>query len=190
MKNGNFLEGGYIMANYSHGQEFTTRDSQRIQSILDIECISENIYVFPGRLSPNDIVLKYRSNNSRRRTPKHIHFTIDLLIKKEHNSNLMNLFIDTLLARWNNIQGLVIRDYNSIIDNLIIARNPEIIETFVDLNNYGNYSVEFLLNFGELLMLQEKTNNPNAYMFNQVMNRIRNNGDIYSIISAATHNGR
>lgn len=178
------------MATYLQGKEVTTKNDERIQSILDIQCSSEIIYVFPGTLSPNDIVLKYRSNNSRRRTPKHIHFTIDLLIKKEHNSNLVNSLINTLLLRWNSIQGLSSRDYNSIFNNLIISRDAQILQQFNDLNNYGDYSVEFLLNFGELLMLQEKTNRADAYMFRNVMTKIQNNGDIYSIVSSSTHNGR
>jgi hypothetical protein len=180
------------MAIYSHGQEFSTRDGQRTQSIIDIdiECTSETIYVFPGTLSENDIVLKYRANNSRRRTPKHIHFTIDLLIKKEHNATLVNSFIDTLLTRWNSIQGLTSRDYNLLLNNLVISRDAQILQDYRELNNYGDYSVEFLLNFGELLMLQEKTNRADAYMFRNVMTNIRNDGDIYSIVSSATHNGR
>lgn len=178
------------MASYLAGKESTKKNGEEIKSILDIECSPETIYVFPGTLSQNDIVLKYRVNNSRRRTPKHIHFTIDLLIKKEHTPDLVNSFISTLLERWNNIQGLTSRNYDSILNNLIISRDEKILQQYSDMNNYGNYSVEFLLHFGELLMLQEKTNRPDAYMFSNVLNSILKNKDIYSIVSASTHNGK
>ena len=53
----------------------------RYQSIVDIRCNHKIIYGFPTSLSPNDLLLKYRANGSRR-TFKYIHFTIDLLVKK------------------------------------------------------------------------------------------------------------
>lgn len=178
------------MANYLQGVQVMRKGGSKISSIMDINCKDENIYVFPGSLSPNDIVLKYKSNNSRRRTPKHIHFVIDLLIKKEHNSQLVKSFIETLLWKWNKMKGLDLRTYDSIYNNLIISRNSSILNQYNELNKYGEYSVEFLLNFGELLMLQEKTNMAEAYMFRNVMERIRDDKDIYSIVSSATHNGR
>ena len=165
------------MVSYSQGIQKMKRDSNEIISIMDISCTYENIYVFPGKLSQNDIVLKYKKNGTRRRTPKHIHFVIDLLIKKEHNDKLVKSFIDTLLIRWESIQGLNQRDIN-------------ILNKYNELNTYGEYSIEFLLHFGELLMLQEKTNMPGAYMFKKVMESIKDDKDIYSIVSTATHNGR
>lgn len=178
------------MANYYPGNQSSTKGGQPIQSIVDIKCSNENIYVFPGSLSQNDIVIKYKTNNCRIRTPKHIHFAVDLLIKKEHDTNLVNSLIDIFIQRWSTIEPLTQRNYNSIINNIIISKNTATINNFNILNNYGTYSIEFLFNFAELLMLQEKTNYPNAYMFKKVLTSIRNNTDIYSIISTATHNGR
>ena len=178
------------MVSYSQGIQKMKRDSNEIISIMDISCTYENIYVFPGNLSQNDIVLKYKKNGTRRRTPKHIHFVIDLLIKKEHNDKLVKSFIDTLLIRWESIQGLNQRTYNCIYSNLVISRDINILNKYNELNTYGEYSIEFLLHFGELLMLQEKTNMPGAYMFKKVMESIKDDKDIYSIVSTATHNGR
>ncbi|MDU6985303.1 MAG: hypothetical protein E6371_12885 [Terrisporobacter othiniensis] len=178
------------MANYSMGIKTMKKNGENKTSIMDIKCEDVDIYVFPGSLSPNDIVLKYKSHDSRRRTPKHIHFVIDLLIKKEHESKLVKSFIDTLLLRFKEIKGLEDRTYNSIYNNLIICRNKKILNKYDELNKYGEYSVEFLLNFGELLMLQEKTNMKDAYMFKNVMEKIRDDKDIYSIVSSATHNGK
>jgi hypothetical protein len=47
-----------------------------------------------------DIVVKYRdrfTKGSRLRTPKHIHWVIDLLLKKEHNRALTLAFVNYLL---------------------------------------------------------------------------------------------
>ena len=51
-------------------------------SIIDIDF--ENgykLYVFPGELSENDIRIMYSEEGKRLRTPKHIHWTVDLLLK-------------------------------------------------------------------------------------------------------------
>lgn len=178
------------MITYQSGNQKSKRNGQVVTSILDIQCSSESIYVFPGSLSPNDIVLKYKYNNCRRRTPKHIHFTLDLLLKREHNPTLVNSLIDEFLQRWNTITPLTTRSYNSLLKNLKITNNSTLINNFIPLNQYGDYSVEFLITFAELLMIQEKTNNPNAYMFKNVLTHIKNNADIYTIVSLATHNGR
>jgi hypothetical protein len=42
----------------------------------------------------------------------------------------------------------------------------------------------------ELLMLQEKSNNPDAYMFKDVLEGLLNSRDLYKIISTVTHTGR
>lgn len=63
----------------------------------------EIIGVFQGsksKIPELDIVVKYRDNYTspnRIRTPKHIHWVIDLLIKKEHNEKLTLDFIKYLL---------------------------------------------------------------------------------------------
>jgi hypothetical protein len=39
-------------------------------------------------------------------------------------------------------------------------------------------------------MVQEKTNRADAYMFGKVLGQLKDGGDIFSVISAATHNRR
>lgn len=58
---------------------------------------------------------------------------------------------------------------------------------FSPLNKYGYYEVEFIIYLMELLMIQEKTNNPNAYMFGNILNSLLDDKDLFSIISSATH---
>ena len=39
-------------------------------------------------------------------------------------------------------------------------------------------------------MVQEKTNLKTAYMFKKLLEKLRKNEDIFSIVSTATHNGK
>ena len=40
-------------------------------------------------------------------------------------------------------------------------------------------------------MVQEKTNRNNAYMFGQILEKLKNgNKELFSLISTSTHNGR
>ena len=51
-----------------------------------------------------DIIVKYQEQGKRVRTPAHIHWAIDLLIKKEHNPKLTLEFIKYLRDMWNKVQ--------------------------------------------------------------------------------------
>lgn len=187
------------MVQYLQGSKTIKINGQHRTSIIDIICNNnEIIHVFPGSLSPNDILLKYKSNRSKRlRTPKHIHLAIDLLIKKSHNLHLTNYLLDVLLERWSEISGLASRDYQTILNNLTISSNQELEFTLNPLNMYGEFQIDFILNFCQLIMLQEKTNRNDAYVFGNLLSLIRNNNndtpfiyDIYSIVSVATFKSR
>ncbi|MFH1316949.1 MAG: hypothetical protein ABII01_05515 [Candidatus Woesearchaeota archaeon] len=57
------------------------------------------IRVFEGSRGANpdhDILIKYQEQSKRLRTPKHIHWVIDLLIKKEHDWELTLKFMKYL----------------------------------------------------------------------------------------------
>lgn len=181
------------MPNYSPGQTQTIRprDRARVNSIIDID-FQDGLwmYVFPGALSPNDIWINFRNFNtprSRIRTPKHIHWTVDILIKKFGNPTLTNQFLNHMLVRWQRIAPLRNRRMSTIINNLTYSRNNNFIRSYQNLDNHGYFHIEFLTHLMELLMLQEKTNNPAAYMFRRVVDGILNLNDLYSIISTATH---
>ena len=179
------------MANYIQGQTVTRRDGIRIISIVDIDFQNGLwIYVFPGGLSPNDIWIKFRNFNTPRsmtRTPKHIHWTVDILIKKFGNPASTDRFLNDMLTRWQRVAPLPNRNMQTILNNLIYSQSNQFISSYQNLNNYGFFSMAFLTHLMELLMIQEKTNNPNAYMFRRVVNGILQSNDLYSIISTATH---
>lgn len=65
--------------------------------------------------------------------------------------------------------------------------NKQDTDKFKELNNYGQYSVEFILVVTELIMIQEKTNYPSGTMNIKVFERFRNkHDDIFAVVSAAT----
>lgn len=55
----------------------------------------------------------------------------------------------------------------------------------------GEYPIDFVLILLLLLMIQEKTNRTDAYMFKQILDELLNdNMDIFSIVSKSTFRGR
>ncbi len=61
--------------------------------------------IYKGTLSEFDILLKYRQKEngkwSRIRTPKHIHWAVDMLIKHYCELHEADLLLDSLLEQWN-----------------------------------------------------------------------------------------
>ena len=151
------------------------------------------IGVFQGGRGKNpdlDIVVKYRDSftkTSAPRTPKHIHWVIDLLLKKENSRTLTLEFIDYLLAIYDRITPFCSKaDQRSCA--LIFSTSNEL-QRFATLNQFGQYSVEFLAHVMELLSIEEKTGFDGAFMFKGVLQALRQEKDIFSIVSAATHAG-
>ena len=100
------------------GKKYRNKNTEK--SIMDIK-IDETymIYVFKGSLSKNDIVIKYSKAGKRMRTPKHIHWVIDVLLKEQKNHNDVITFIECMQKMWDNIQGLSSNDFISLKDTLI-----------------------------------------------------------------------
>jgi hypothetical protein len=152
--------------------------------------------VYKGSLGRFDILLKYRqkTNNkwSRLRTPKHIHWTVDILLKRQQYESLTKEFVDFLLDVWRQITPIDSEDRRQSLcspkESLAIYQAE--IEKFQELNNAGEYSVRFLILLAKLLMIQEKTNWPAAYMFRKLLESIKNNSNLFEIISRASFGGR
>ncbi|RPJ97230.1 hypothetical protein CW357_00740 [Rummeliibacillus sp. TYF005] len=178
----------------SPGTQIFKRDSHSFQSVLDIYINQKYVLaIFPGRLSKNDYLIKYREfvngKESRLRTPKHIHWVTDLLIKKECKPKLTNELINALLYSWNNSSSISNLNKNSIVKILKSSKVISNIDYYSKLSKYGYYDIEFLIILAELLAVQEKTNNTSAFMFRHILEKSLTN-DLFSIISTATHNGR
>lgn len=141
------------------------------------------IYTEPGQKSAYDFVVRYRQPGKRMRTPKHIHIIADLYQKRGAKPDLLNDFVDHIIAI---IDATVpANDYPPTLrafDEAQLAR-------FASLDDIGEYRVEFLLVVIELIMLQERTNYPNGNMNRRLFQRFRDGADIFSVVGAATFRG-
>jgi len=147
--------------------------------------------VFQGSLGQNpdlDVVIKYQEPNKRIRTPKHIHWVIDLLIKKEHNKELTLEFVKYLREMWEKVQPFKTKEEQQKCE--LTQTTSEKLAKFEELNQYGEYSVEFIGHIIELMMIEEKTGLSTAFMFKGVLDSIIQEKDIFSIVAQASHRGR
>lgn len=161
------------------------------QAIIEFVFIDYIIYVFQGTLSQFDIVIKYRKGGKRIRTPKHIHWVVDILMKMQGNETLTKRYLEAIQKCWNTCVPLANNDYDTL-RALIEDGEKEIdIEQYFDLNAYGEYDVEFLYVLMELLAVQEKTNRADAYMFGKIIEELlESDRDIFKIVSTAGFGGR
>lgn len=163
------------------------KDALKQNEIARIECSrGEVIHVYYGSLSDFDIVVKYKQDGSRLRTPKHIHWVVDLLLKKQGDEEKANRLLKHLLHIWDSCLPFISNEHRENMD--VVFQDYD--DDLKKLDIYGYYSVEFLVIVAELLMVQEKTNNPKAYMFHKVLKTLLESKDLFKIISTATFRGR
>ena len=153
------------------------------------------IGVYQGTISQYDMLIKYRQKDasgkwSRVRTPKHIHWAVDILIKMNEEPAKTKEFLDFLIDYWEN-SVISIRsdaDRNIFLDKekLLKEVNNEA-NRYTELANRGEYSIKFLILLAKLLMTQEKTNLETAFMFKNLLDALRDGKDIFKIVSTATH---
>lgn len=151
------------------------------------------IGIYQGSLSPYDIIIRYRQKEngiwSRPRTPKHVHWAVDILIKQYQDSQTT----DKLLVFLTNLWDKQISPWTTEEERLLFI-DPERLMADVNkeapaysaLAQKGEYSIKFLILLAKLLMAQEKTNRNDAYMFRSLLEQLRNHENIFRIISTAT----
>jgi hypothetical protein len=145
------------------------------------------IYVCQGKLSEFDFRVQYRKPGigNRVRTPKHIHLIIDLFLKRAGNdkltSELTTHIIENIIRK--------VGPSTSIPPNLQVY-SPRHVARFKSLDEFGEYSVEFLLVAVELIVIQEKTNYLPATSVSKLYQAFHDRRDIFSVVSAATFGGR
>ncbi|NLE23886.1 MAG: hypothetical protein GX625_00875 [Clostridiaceae bacterium] len=149
------------------------------------------IYVFQGNLSQFDIVIKYKKDGIRIRTPKHIHWVVDILMKMQGNETLTKKYLIAIQKRWNNCVPLSNNDFDTLKALIEEGEKDIDIEQYFYLNTFGEYDVEFLYVLMQLLAVQEKTNRADAYMFGNIIEELLEaDRDIFKIISTAGFGGR
>lgn len=156
------------------------------QAIIEFFFTDYIIYVFQGSLSQFDIVIKYKKDGTRIRTPKHIHWVVDILMKMQGNKILAKRYLLAIQNCWNSCASLFNNDYATLKSLIENGENDIDIEQYFDLNGFGEYDVEFLYVLMELLAVQEKTNRADAYMFGKIIEELlAADRDIFKIISTA-----
>lgn len=153
--------------------------------------------IYQGSISDFDILIKYRQKLtsgkwSNLRTPKHIHWAVDMLIKLHEDRERTQAFLDYLIGAWRmTLPAKTIEEQRANLDmDFLLKDTQEHIKEYEALGNKGEYSVKFLILLAKLLMIQEKTNLESAYMFGKLLDALREGKDIFSIVSTATHRGR
>lgn len=161
------------------------------RAIIEFVFTDYVIFVFQGELSQFDIVIKYKKDGKRIRTPKHIHWVVDILMKMQGNEELTKIYLLAIQNCWNKCVPLSNNDFHtlkSLIENG--EKDIEITQYFA-LNEFGEYDVEFLYVLMELLAVQEKTNRVDAYMFGKIIEELLEaDRDLFKIISTAGFGGR
>jgi len=149
------------------------------------------IGVFQGNRGENpelDILIKYQEPGKRVRTPKHIHWVIDILIKKEHNKELTLEFLKFLREMWNRVEAFNNKSEQQKCKLKYVSH--EKLNKFKELNNLGEYSLEFIVYLIELMIIMEKTGKSTAYVFKNMLDALLKNDEIFVIVSKATQNGK
>ncbi|RLJ00335.1 MAG: hypothetical protein DRP08_06615 [Candidatus Aenigmatarchaeota archaeon] len=175
-------------------QFMTFRSRGEIRMPISVIKVNDDfiLAIYKGRKGPADILIRYRqklknSNWSNIRTPKHIHWTVDILIKMFQEEHLTKQFIDELMKIWEKeIQPMTQNERDSLELTELLNYDRETLERFRELSKYGEYNVKFLLLLAKLLMLQEKTNYPEGQLFQTLLKKLKEGEDIFSILQTAT----
>lgn len=95
---------------------FTPVKSNNKKAIVKVVFTNYIIYVFQGRLSRFDIVVKYKKavKHNRMRTPKHIHWAVDILMKMQGNEVLTKRYLRAIYDFWNTYQPLINNDFDTL----------------------------------------------------------------------------
>ena len=161
------------------------------KAIIEFAFKNYIIYVFQGNLSPFDIVIKYKKGSTRIRTPKHIHWVADVLMKMQGNEILAKKYLQAIQTCWKSCAPLTSNDFATLKALIEKGERDIEIDQFLCLNAYGEYDVEFLYVLMELLAIQEKTNRADAYMFGNIIEELLDTDrDIFKIVSTAGFGGR
>jgi len=142
-----------------------------------------------GFIKDHDIIIKYKENGKQVRTPKHIHWVIDLLIKKEHNRELTLKFMKYLRGMYEKVEAFKSKDDRAKCS--LKETSQEKLKQFEELNKYGEYKVEFIGHLIELMIKMEKNTAPDkpARVFRELMDSMIQEKEIFVVVSKATQIG-
>ena len=152
--------------------------------------------VYKGSLSNYDLLIKYKQKDnstkngwSRLRTPKHIHWAVDILIKMNMEKGKTKDLLTFLIEYWDKKVKPIKskKEQDNLLKNKLLTEVINDASKYKTLENKGEYSVKFLILMAKLLMFQEKTNYHQAFMFKNLLQSLEDGKDIFKIVSVATH---
>lgn len=169
--------------------DFKPPRQDRLWSIreFDVDGGETIIAIFQGNRGQRpelDIIVKYRQRGKRLRTPQHLHWAIDLLVKKQHDEPLTNAFVEYLIDLYDRVEAF--RSEGDRLERPLISEaNQRDLEMFISLNELGEYSIEFTCYILELIAIQEKTGNSNELMFRDVLSTILEGHGISRVVDVS-----
>lgn len=150
-------------------------------------------YLDMNRSIKFDFLLQYKQKINGRwtrcpRPPKHIYWAVDILIKQALENAETVRFLEFLLKQWDKVQPIetVMKRQQLLDGNSLLSQVKEECGKYRKLADKGEYSLELLLLIAELLMVQEKTNRRDAYVFGRLLRQLKSHTGIYEAISTAT----
>ena len=129
-----------------------------------------------------DFILKYKEEGKRLRTPSHTHWIVDLLVKAEHDKELLLSYINNLILIYENATP-----FNSVEErNTYELRHNYVMDLrYNELNRCGYYSISTLTVFIELFSICEKQTT-GAFMFKGLLEMVKEycegKKDFYQIV--------
>ncbi len=150
-----------------------TRNSSEI-SDCDIYFIdyTYSMHIYQGSKCLNDIRLRYKIGDSLIRTPKHMHWLLDLILKKEKYPKLTDEFVDMLIEDYAQLKILptsTYANYKKLIEELY----EKDLSKFHKLSKAGEFPIEYVYLLIALLICQEKTNYPSGGLFQDMLKSIK-----------------
>jgi hypothetical protein len=108
-------------------------------------------------------------------------------MKMQSYKDLTQEFLDFFIDIWNKTLPLKSEQERQALDlKTLLNISAKEIDKFKELSKKGEYSIKFLILLAKLLMLQEKTNRADAYMFKRVLDGLKRGDDLFRVLSTAT----
>jgi hypothetical protein len=126
------------------------------------------IAIYQGERGENpelDFIVKYKEDGKRLRTPSHTHWIVDLLVKAEHDKELLLSYVNNLIVMYDKTEPFS----NIEQRNTYQLRFGEVMNLrYNELNSCGYYTISTLTSFIELFSLCEKQTT-GAFMFRDLL---------------------
>ena len=146
------------------------------------------IAIYQGSRGENpelDFIVRYREvgKNKRLRQPSHTHWITDLLVKCEHNKELVGEFVKKILYLYDKTKPFSSKEER---DNYELKFYKNELSEFKALNESGYYKMDVLVGLIELFTFCEQQTKK-AFMFKKLLNMMidycEGRKDFYQIVS-------